>query len=192
MVRVYYAFLPDDFVAGDIKVMPREWQKYLLSINDEKRRAQSFFARKLLLRALSDSGVKVREFCEEKNGKWLIKESCGGKPDFSLSHSYNLVVAATSFRGKIGVDGELVSDKILKIKSKLTDNIEETSAENLTELWTVRESVFKSGVKTSFIKKTTVCDGEKKFVVCVAGENEKEINGATFCEIKDLYVHRNT
>lgn len=100
------------------------------------------------------------EFCairfirNQKNIPFSIAYSPIGAPYLAgstlhvgISHSNDLAGLAFA-RFKIGLDIELISDRILKIKNRFTTSKEEAlfsyaEAENLTIIWTIKEVLYK-------------------------------------------------
>ena len=191
MIHVFFAEIPDcGDDCGNYEPLPSEWEKYVCGIKDEARRRQSFYARRLLVSALRALRIKAEEFVPDENGRWKIKDSTEDI-DFSLSHSGKAVAVAilTNARGeKVGVDAELVSDRILKLGERIAGKGETTlSAEELTRIWTQKESAYKAGADMEsafFATETREICGEK-YVVTVACERRKAIEKAKFYRIKD-------
>ena len=116
------------------------------------------------LKALSEE-VKFDQIKSEKRKleilavKALLKEMCGNaKLDYnqygapildnnkkiSISHSKKLVAIIVS-ELKTGIDIEIISERVLKVKNKFlssSDNIDE-SQEDLTIAWSTKECIFK-------------------------------------------------
>ena len=191
MIHVFFAEIPDcKDDCGNFEPLPPEWEKYVCGIKDESRRRQSLYSRRLLGLALQALRIKAEEFVSDESGRWKIKNP-PTEVDFSLSHSKNAVAVAvlTNARGeKVGVDTELVSERILKLGARIA-GVEETrlSAEELTRIWTKKESAYKAGtdIKSAFFATKTreVC-GEK-YVVTVACASKKEIEKTKFYRIND-------
>ena len=191
MIHVFFAEIPDcGDDCGNYEPLPPEWEKYVCGIKDEARRRQSLYGRRLLVSALRALRIKAEEFVSDENGRWRIKDSIENV-DFSLSHSGKAVAVAilTNAGGeKIGVDAELVSDRILKLGERIAGKGETMlSAEELTRIWTQKESAYKAGadMKSAFFATETreIC-GEK-YVVTVACASRKAIEKAKFYRIKD-------
>lgn len=191
MIYVFFAEIPDrKDDCENFESLPPEWQKYVCGIKDDSRRRQSLYARRLLVFALRTLRIKAEEFVSDENGRWRIKTP-PSDVDFSLSHSKKAVAVAilTNARGeKIGADTELVSDRILKLGERIAGKGETTlSAEELTRIWTEKESAYKAGadIKSAFFATNTREVRGEKYVVTVACASEKEIGSAKFYTIKD-------
>jgi phosphopantetheinyl transferase len=135
--------------------------KYVNSINDDKRKIQSYYAWKLLEYVVSD--YQGLQFKLNADGKWieitnLIK--------FSISHSENVVAVAISDED-IGVDVERCNEKTLIIKRRF--NLEEEKdlslVQNLTLSWTKEESKYKCGVDGRFESKKILIDNGNEFFI---------------------------
>lgn len=189
MIYVYYSVFPDMRGNLDLSALPPEWENYVASITDEKRRTQSYYVRKLLLRVYNDLGVNAKRFiCND--GKWSADGE--SSTQFSLSHSGKVVAAAISTDGNVGVDVEIISEKILKLEKKTPVAANLGAAEKalrLTEKWTEAESAFKCGVKKTddvFFKQITLTDGDGEYVLCVAACDEEAVEKAQILRIKDI------
>lgn len=189
MIYVYYSVLPDTRGNLDLSALPSEWESYVASISDEKRRTQSYYVRKLLLRAYNDLGINAKRFiCND--GKWSAE--CEPSTQFSLSHSGKVVAAAISTDGNVGVDVEKISEKILKLEKKTPVAANVGAGEKarlLTEKWTEAESAFKCGAKKTdgvFFKRITLTDGDGEYVLCVAARDEEAVKNAQILRIKDI------
>ncbi|MBQ8427262.1 MAG: hypothetical protein IJX16_05840 [Clostridia bacterium] len=159
------------FNLDDIVVLCEERKEYIKSISDEKRKRQSLLVWKLLEFAIYNVyGKKQLNFFND-NGRWYDAD---GKINFSLSHSNNIVAVGVSDT-PIGVDVEMVSEKILKLKAKLNppENVENV-IEYLTKKWTEKESLFKAGRGKKF-ETLTVFDKSCKYFLTVC-TNKNEIN----------------
>ena len=113
---------------------------------------QSFFVWKLLEYALYESGVKSFSFNVE-SGKWFLIDK---KIYFSLSHSSSLVCVALS-NNEIGVDIEMVCDKLLKLEKRyVKSDKEKVDIKYIAECFTKEEANFKAEKvmdnKTFFVK----------------------------------------
>lgn len=190
MIHVFFAEIPDrKDDCGNFEPLPPEWENYVCGIKDESRRRQSLYSRLLLVLALQALRIKAEEFVSDESGRWKIKNP-PTEVDFSLSHSKNAVAVAvlTNARGeKVGVDTELVSERILKLGARIAGEEARLSAEELTRIWTKKESAYKAGtdIKSAFFATKTheVC-GEK-YVVTVACASKKEIEKTKFYRIND-------
>lgn len=117
--------------------------EYIEKITDIKRKNQSYFVWKLLLKALEDNGKRILDFIEE-NGVW---KDANGKTNFSLTHSNNIVAVLLSDEN-FGVDVETISPKILAVKKKYLLKSDDT--EELTKFWVKRECDIKSQKNQQF------------------------------------------
>lgn len=191
MIHVFFAEIPDQYDERSLlESLPEEWKIYLDGIKNAAHRRQSLYVRVVLLAALRSLDIKAEAFARDENGRWRINENAA-KTDFSLSHSENAVAVAIysgGTSGKVGVDAERVTDRILKLKTKIVGETKgEFSAEELTRVWTEKESSYKAGLKQTeayyATKNYEVC-GEK-YAVTVAFADEREIKSAKFHTIKD-------
>ncbi len=190
MVYVFYSFAEKK--ETDYKYtadFPDEWKAYFDGISDGFRRTQSYRVRKLLLYALRLVGVNANKFVADANGRWRIAD-CSQKVDFSLSHTGLLSVAAVSFNKKIGVDAEKVTDRILKLKKRIFDDssAKTASSEEVTRIWTEKESSYKAGLKREnafFVYKIVLDRNGEEYAITAACDEENEQN-AIFQEIKEI------
>lgn len=122
-------------LSGRIELSPDEQVKFR-SFHHDKRRSEFLAARALL----QEVG------CAEE-----VRYSNSGKPFFltdthvSISHSHGMVMIGIS-NDRIGVDVELMRDKIVRIQHKFLHDSELEWSNNVTELtriWAAKESVFK-------------------------------------------------
>ncbi len=162
MVNIFYVDISKyELNSKDFDSLFLARKEYVKSIKDEKRKKQSLLVWKLLEFAISSIyGVVETNFYAE-NGKWVDRN---GLIKFSLSHSNNIVAVGVSDT-EIGVDVEMISSKILKLKEKvfLPENVENLQ-EYLTLKWTEKESFYKANNKGNFISKL-VCDMENKYYI---------------------------
>jgi hypothetical protein len=104
-----------------------------------RKRKQSFFVWKLLEYALNDIGVKSFNFSFD-NGRWFLTNN---EVYFSLSHSFDMVAVAISSQF-IGVDIEIVSDKLLKLQKRyLNGDSDEVCIKYLAECFTRKKHVLR-------------------------------------------------
>ena len=141
MLNVYYLDIEKLKVPNDIdlSLLPENRRQYILSINDTKRKKQSFYVWKLLEQVLTLNGIKFIDNFNVNNNIWQLKSN---EIQFSLAHSDSIVAVAIS-NTFIGVDVEKISDKILKVGKLFKDNKLDNNVENLTKLWTEKESFYK-------------------------------------------------
>lgn len=191
MIRVFYSFAEEK--ETDCKYtadFPDEWKAYVNGITDDFRRAQSYRVRKLLLYALRLVGISASKFKTDANGRWHVAD-CSQKVDFSLSHTGLLSVAAISFDTKIGVDAEKITDRILRLNKRILGNPSDKtlSTEELTRVWTEKESSYKAGLKREdafFLSKTVIDRNGEQYVITAACGEEKIARDAIFQEIKEI------
>lgn len=172
MIKIYYC---DIFDVGkkilDYSDFSLNRKKYIDSINDGFRKAQSVAVWKLLLYALK------RDFYVEKpsflvcDGKWSLE---GLSFEFSLSHSNNVVCVAVSNNGAVGVDVELCCDKLLKIANSFGVKQDEPDVLlKVAEKWTEKESIFKSNGGKVVLKRTIIDDNSNEYFLTASGiDNE--------------------
>lgn len=104
-----------------------------------KKRAEVLMVRKMLKQLLPEHKILYKESGEP----YLMPAD----KEISISHSFPLAAIAISDK-KVGIDLEMVKDKIVKIKHKFTLNessfiIPEEEKEYLTAIWCVKESLYK-------------------------------------------------
>ena len=171
VIKVYYSFTTEYHIDDKIEIEDFERQRYISTITDKERKAQSIKVWKLLEFALKkDFSINDMQFERCENGSWQLKN---GKPFFSLSHSKGLVVVAIDEENNIGVDVELVSNKILKIQ-KLFPNLsnEQINEDRLTLEWTKKESLFKNKKGKNFVSNKIFNNGNYYYVTaCVCDSN---------------------
>ncbi len=166
MIKVYYCEISGftDFYYL-IETLSDERKSYVLSINDVNRQKQSVLVWKLLERCLTTFHKMSKPcFIFDKNC-WRIKDD---KIKFSLSHSKDFVAVAIGDI-PLGVDVQFCDDKILKLKNKLKHEGEEINDVNeLTEIWTKKESLYKAGMGDNFFtqKLFDLLGREYRLTVC--------------------------
>lgn len=170
MVKVFYLDLTNyKFNFSHLDNLVEDRKLYVKSIRNKKRKDQSLVVWKLLEYAINNAFGSVNVQFFNDNGKWVDKN---GKIKFSLSHSNNLVAVAVS-DDEIGVDVEMVSDKILKLKSKFNlSKTEQNIEEYLTIKWTEKESLYKANNMGDFITKA-VLDKHNKYFISVCCKEKK-------------------
>lgn len=144
MVNVFYTDITNyQYNERDLIGLYPCRKEYVNSITDIVRKCQSLLVWRLLNYALSQKIGTSELSYSLADGKWFDKS---GKVKFSLSHSNNIVAVAISTDYNVGVDVEMCSSKILKIKSKfnIEDCTESQLIDRLTLLWTEKESLFKA------------------------------------------------
>ena len=154
---LYVAHIPDTFKRSAL--YPKERDKEVRAVKNEEIQKHKYYAWRLLEYALMHTfayDIKKLEFTKEPSGKWSCP-SC----EFSISHSGTLVAVALS-RKPVGVDVQvqkkLVSagfeDRMLTVKERDTlesASDDDTRAEQLIKLWTIKESIFKTYNSNKYI-----------------------------------------
>ncbi len=176
-VHVYTAKIPD--VKSIINVLPKEKNIEIESINNEKVKAQKFYAWKLLEFAILNSfGYLMDElkFTKSENGKWLCD-----KFYFSISHSDNLVAVSLS-NVPVGIDVEkferpkkdvtrIFSENERLIFDKLND---EQKWQYLITSWVKKESIYKMKGNGAFLPSKIDTTNSNTVV------DKMELNGKTY------------
>ena len=193
MVKVYFTDISNfDFNTNELPLIyDKQRITYIESINDAKRKKQSFFVWLLLeyvLRADFNVFKPKFSFVDEK---WFLKNS---NVKFSITHSENIVAISISDNVQaVGVDVEIVSDKILKLQ-KLFNNLNGNVdiKDFLTIKWTEKESKFKSQNKNNF----STCEiydnnGSKYFLTVCCDERCSDFINVDIDTIKQKQ-HKNT
>ena len=198
VLHVYTALIPSHVrVRG---VFPFSRSEEIASCASEKVQKEKFCVWKLLEFAIWQSfGKRMEEisFFKLENGKWAC-DFC----HFSLSHSHNGVAVALS-DSPVGVDIEKIApmkNKASVAKKILTETEMEEyrrlahspDSENLflLEMWTKKESLFKTGEYPKFLPHEIatstenaltrkVCLGREEYLLSVAG---KQLFCAEFIE----------
>lgn len=117
-------------------------QERLTKMKSENHQ-KAFLAVRQVLRQLN---IADDDLCYDTNGKPSL---CTGKY-ISISHSFDYAVVAIS-KENIGVDVELIRDKIIRLSNKFCNERElalvpvplEDKKEYLTEIWSVKEALYK-------------------------------------------------
>ncbi|MBO7345868.1 MAG: hypothetical protein J6U92_08030 [Clostridia bacterium] len=182
MVKVFYATINGVALNENlISALPTVRKEYVSTIKDPFRKAQSVLVWCLLQEVLKkEFGFNDSLDFIQNNGEW---SALNGGIEFSLSHSNNVVAVAVS-NNRVGVDVELCSSKVLKVKKMFqidTQAIDEI--EQLTLLWTQKESAYKSKINGNLFSKTLLIDGEKYVVTVNAIDNDVEFK---FIDIQNL------
>ncbi len=144
MSYLFYSFINFDD-RFDVKINNLERQNYVNTIKNERRRAQSVAVWKLLEYASKRLFGGIFDYFES-NGAWFVKNS---NFKFSLAHSNNLVAVLIDENDVVGVDCELVSNKLLKLEKFFSTNAIGFSniSQNLkfiAKQWTKKESLIKA------------------------------------------------
>lgn len=180
MVKVLFVDITDyQYDATDFRGICEARVEYLNSINDQKRKTQSLLVWRLLNYGLINYFSLNNGCFSCDKGKWA---EINGKIKFSLAHSNNIIAVAISNKTPVGVDVEMHSDKILKLKDKLCKQkeAEEELIETLTLTWTEKESSFKAGIKGSFNWISVKDKINNKYCLTLCSQ-EKDVN---FIKIK--------
>ncbi len=118
--------------------------KYLKSINIESRKMASIAARMLIKQMLAHWKEPYRGLFKNENGEPGL-EDCDFK--VSLSHSGDYAMAIINKDKKVGIDIELIKEKILRIAHRVFSANEIEMAgediEKLTLLWCAKEALYK-------------------------------------------------
>jgi len=104
------------------------------AFGSEKRKLEFYFSRVLWL-----TFNQTQKLNYKTTGKPILD-----KGFLSMSHSHNYIVIAYSETIELGIDIELISEKINRVKSKFLhpkDNY--SNLKDLTQLWTIKEAFFK-------------------------------------------------
>lgn len=104
------------------------------SYGSEKRKLEFYFSRVLW------QTFNINEtICYKSTGKPILN-----KGFLSMSHSHQYIVICYSNTINVGIDVEMISEKINKVKSKfLHPKDRYDSLTDLTQLWTIKEAFFK-------------------------------------------------
>ncbi len=108
--------------------------KTFKSFKSEKRQLEFYH-----LRVLWQSFNIPQPILYKSSGKPFLKQGY-----LSMTHSHQRVIIAYSNQKELGVDIEMISDKLNVVKPKFLhpkDHYE--SLEDLTKLWTIKEAVYK-------------------------------------------------
>ena len=184
MFKVYYADIADLGFPFDVNLIKSAARKeYLKTITAERRLKQSFYAWVLLEKIayklkFAGNNSLTTDFYTEEKGKWRRLD---GAFRFSLSHSENVVAAAISDEFEVGLDVQIITEGILKLKNKFLVSEKDLSfyetlpefkrAEFLTKKWTEKESEYKRGGRNSVYSSIKVrCARGNDYVLTVAAE----------------------
>jgi phosphopantetheinyl transferase len=167
-----------------LHVANQERTNYIKSITNKNRKLQSYFVWRLLEFALNCEGITC-DFSVDEKGKWFATNN---EIFFSLSHSKNIVAVSIS-NSEVGVDVENINDKILNVKRKFVNKDRKITCEELTILWTEKESKYKSN--QSFRTKTYIITDKNgnKYALSVAAENLNEEQPICI-KYKEIYYER--
>lgn len=122
----------------------------LASFTNNKRKVEWMTIRYLLL----EIHDKVDDIVYDDHGKPHFVNSSS---HLSISHSQEMVAVAINKKEICGIDIQLISDKIIRIKKKFLNDLELSKAQNdptvLTMYWSCKEALFKVyGKKDAFLK----------------------------------------
>ena len=135
MINILYKKITSDI---DVSNIPENELNRIAKYGSKKRRDESLNGLFLLGKVLEMYGINTYELSYTEKGKPYIDNL---KYHFNISHSNEYVVCAVSDK-EVGIDIEMIKDKIIKIKPKITDeDIDDPN--RLTELWTLKESFIK-------------------------------------------------
>lgn len=173
MVKVFYADKSDfaeptkEDICSFIRSVAR--REYLFSISNEKSLKQSYCLWLLVQKVCDGYNVDSSAFKQCENGNWGLP---GSEYRFSFSHSGDLVVFAFSDK-EVGVDAELISDRILRLRDRIENNKELVSdARTLTKNWTEKESEYKRGKIGLFCGQTLFDKQQREYYVSVCAEEQ--------------------
>ncbi len=172
MLNLYYSDISGvDFNKCDLNNFPINRREYVNSFNDDKSRSDRIAVWLLLYYALKRAGLddKKLTFSVSSSGKWFLS---GNELEFSLSHSGNIIAVAISDT-LVGVDVEKCTEKILKLEKKLTyidlSNLDKgRKIDKLTELWTIKEAIFKSGNIKKCFSSSIKDENRANYIISVA------------------------
>ncbi len=188
-VVVYYATIPQDDFVLDLPTAQRNDE--IATCLDKQTQRQKYFVWKLLLDAIGQNYGTDPVFAKQPTGKWTCN-LC----EFSLSHSANVVaVALASCNTGVDVQGVALpkNDRLLQrifSSSEMQRYIQLDNASQqalyFTQVWTQKESIFKSLNKSEFlptnpqnytqhtVSQVVELDG-KQYIITVACSKDKEV-----------------
>lgn len=180
-LNIYVSSIPSDVVIDNL--CSKERNEEIQNVSNEEVKKQKYWVWKVLeLAVLRDLKLNPNDvkFIVDKNGKW----SCDNF-NFSLSHTSDIVAVAIS-NEEVGVDIENIgrlNDADMKLKNKILHKKENAADNNeLLNLWTRKEAIFKYIGKSSFVpNKILVKDYpvssfniDDKYILSVCGkENQR-------------------
>ena len=118
----------------DLSVFSKDELAKFEKYKSDKRKLEFYYSRVLWQNFNVDLPIKYKP-----SGKPIISHGF-----ISVSHSHNKVAIAYSKSNEVGVDIEMISEKINKVKHKFLhpkDNYK--NLKDLTQLWTIKEAVYK-------------------------------------------------
>ena len=171
MCVIYLLDIEDLIINNYSSVINKQRKEYICSIKNKGRKKQSFFVWKLLEFALKNIGVRNPSF-ENNNGKWSL---VNGEVKFSLSHSRNMVAVAID-DNNVGVDIELISDKLLPLEKRYNTNLMDfDKLLYLSRCFTEEEAKFKAEMDIN--TKSYIVEDKKgnKYSLSVCTDSDVEI-----------------
>ncbi|MDA9312581.1 4'-phosphopantetheinyl transferase superfamily protein [Vicingaceae bacterium] len=123
---------------------------HLQNISNDKIKAEWLFIREIICKAMATKEDIVYD--EHRKPTFKISDSY-----LSISHSNERVAISIDKKYETGIDLQFITDKIVRIKSKFLNSIEQSlTSQNPTELtcyWSIKEALFKIyGKKDAFLK----------------------------------------
>ena len=123
---------------------------HLQNISNDKIKAEWLFIREIICKAMATKEDIVYD--EYRKPTFKISDSY-----LSISHSNERVAISIDKKYETGIDLQFITDKIVRIKSKFLNSIEQSlTSQNPTELtcyWSIKEALFKIyGKKDAFLK----------------------------------------
>jgi len=123
---------------------------HLENITNEKRKAEWMFIREIICKTMP----QCEDIVYDEHRKPTFKES-----DYylSISHSNDRVAISIDKKYQTGIDLQFITDKIIRIKPKFLNEVEQSLTEKdpteLTCYWCIKEALFKIyGKKDAFLK----------------------------------------
>lgn len=186
VVKVYYSDISNcQFDQREVDNFHMLRKDYVNKIVDPERKRQSALVWMLLQKALAEINVSGN-FSVDSKGKWRILE---GGAKFSMACSNNIIAVAVGNTEYVGVDVEMISDKVLILKKKLGD-IKPTNMSNIehiTREWTRKESAFKAGKKCDFVSRKIYDKiGQEYFLTLCTKDKLEEFH---YIDFKTLYKY---
>lgn len=135
MINILYKRITSNIDESNIPV--NELNK-ISKYGSMKKRIESLNGLYLLGESLRMYGINSYELSYTDKGKPYIDNS---NFYFNISHCNEFAVCAIS-DNEIGIDIEMIKDKIKKLQPKITDD-SKADSDNLTQLWTLKESFVK-------------------------------------------------
>jgi len=129
---------------------------HLSKIKNPQRKIEWMTVRKMLLELHPESG----DVCYDQHGK---PHFLTGNDYLSISHSHEMVAISVNRKKSTGIDIQLISDKVIRIKGKFLSEAEQLIAGNdaleLCCYWSCKEALFKVyGKKDGFLKSNFIID----------------------------------